>query len=182
MGNNIGLPLATEKYFSDDECGRIIEMSQRLPEMDGVAGYKGQAKHLRESRIKSIAPENDNAWLYQKLQKAVVSANQQYNFDISGFHEGLQVAQYTAGGHFDWHLDIGTEVTADRKLSVSVQLSGSDDYSGGDLEFFAVENQRIPRGLGDIIIFPTYLAHRITPVIDGVRWSLVAWVHGPAFR
>jgi len=182
MQHNIGIPLAIQNYFSPDECGKIIELSTGLPEMDGVAGYRGKESPLRDSRIKAITPSDDNVWLYKKLQNAAISANKQYQFDISGFHEGLQVAEYTQGGHFDWHLDIGTETELARKLSVSVQLCDGNDYTGGDLEFLAVENQRIPRGLGDIIVFPAFLAHRVTPVTRGVRWSLVAWVHGAEFR
>jgi hypothetical protein len=34
---------------------------------------------------------------------------------------------------------------------------------------------------GTVIVFPSYLAHCVTPVTKGVRWALVGWVHGPSF-
>jgi len=32
-----------------------------------------------------------------------------------------------------------------------------------------------------LLIFPSYLWHRVTPVTKGIRKSLVAWVIGPQF-
>ena len=34
---------------------------------------------------------------------------------------------------------------------------------------------------GDIVIFPSYVLHRVSPVTKGVRHSLVAWANGSAF-
>ena len=34
---------------------------------------------------------------------------------------------------------------------------------------------------GTIIIFPSMLPHRVTPVTKGVRYSLVQWFSGPDF-
>ena len=38
------------------------------------------------------------------------------------------------------------------------------------------------RQKGTIIIFPSFIRHRVTPVTKGVRKSLVVWVDGPRFR
>ena len=35
---------------------------------------------------------------------------------------------------------------------------------------------------GSIVIFPSYLWHRVTPVTKGVRYSLVIWNLGYPFR
>ena len=35
---------------------------------------------------------------------------------------------------------------------------------------------------GTIIVFPSMLPHRVTPVTEGVRYSLVQWFSGPDFR
>jgi PKHD-type hydroxylase len=39
-----------------------------------------------------------------------------------------------------------------------------------------------PREKGTVIMFPSYLLHRVTPVTKGVRKSLVLWVGGTTFR
>jgi PKHD-type hydroxylase len=36
--------------------------------------------------------------------------------------------------------------------------------------------------LGDALVFPSFLRHRVTPVSRGVRYSLVTWIEGPQWR
>ncbi len=35
---------------------------------------------------------------------------------------------------------------------------------------------------GRMIFFPSFLIHRVAPVTQGIRRSLVIWVTGPKFR
>jgi PKHD-type hydroxylase len=100
---------------------------------------------------------------------------------LSGFQEPLQIAEYESGGHYDWHVDIGADITSGRKISASVQLSDGNGYEGGELEFLNVDSMDFPRSLGSVIIFPSYLPHRVKPVTRGIRRSLVVWVHGNPF-
>ena len=77
-----------------------------------------------------------------------------------------------------------------RKLSVTVSLSDPLDYEGGNLEF-AIDGDEPGKNLfktckeiftkGSIVIFPSYVWHRITPVTKGRRLSLVQWNMGPGY-
>ncbi|MGB0178111.1 MAG: 2OG-Fe(II) oxygenase, partial [Owenweeksia sp.] len=83
----------------------------------------------------------------------------------------------------DWHMDFGAGEISHRKLSMTVQLSDPADYEGGDLEFMI--NQKVvtaPRTRGTVIVFPSFILHRVTPVTKGVRHSVVGWVSGTPFR
>ena len=42
--------------------------------------------------------------------------------------------------------------------------------------------QQEAREQGSIIIFPSFVYHRVTPVTHGRRHSLVGWIAGPTFR
>lgn len=33
-----------------------------------------------------------------------------------------------------------------------------------------------------VTFFPSYVMHRVKPVTEGVRYSLVCWVSGPSFK
>ena len=35
---------------------------------------------------------------------------------------------------------------------------------------------------GTMIVFPSYMWHRVRPVTSGVRKSLVLWIQGPPFK
>lgn len=178
----LALPLASVGYFSTQECLEIVRLSEQHSQIAGVAGTRGDLTHLRDSRIASIPPSPETQWIFEKIQAAVLQANQLYRYELAGFREGLQVATYTNGGHYGWHLDIGKAGMSTRKLSVSVQLTDAHEYQGGDLEFFCLEDPNVPKSIGSMIIFPSFLPHRVAPVTSGTRKSLVAWIHGPSFR
>jgi PKHD-type hydroxylase len=101
---------------------------------------------------------------------------------LFGLVDEIQFARYGVGDAFGWHLDAGGGQTSTRKLSMSVQLSDDDEYTGGDLELCACPQLEPRRRRGTIIVFPSFLAHQVTPVTRGTRHSLVAWAHGPPFK
>lgn len=171
--------LTTSQCFTTAECAQIVELSVHHDKQAGIA--RGEFGYIRDSKVCFLSPNNDTAWVFSKLQTVIAAANQQYRFHLTGFQEPLQVAEYQSGGYYDWHLDIGTDVTSARKLSASVQLSDGESYEGGDLEFLNVKTPNLPRSIGSIIIFPSYLPHRVRPVTRGIRRSLVAWIHGKPF-
>ena len=136
------------------------------------------------------------AEIVSELTAAVVGVGHySYGFDVRGLSDAdpAFVMRYGPSDHFAWHVDNGIEgpPMGSRKLSFSVQLSHSADYDGGDLEFATYShtyNQEIPgpsqvlRQRGNLIIFPSFMLHRVTPVTRGVRYAIVGWVHGPAFK
>lgn len=107
-----------------------------------------------------------------------------FNFDLASFDQGLQLTRYDGEQeqHYDWHVDRGMG-TGQRKLSLTLQLSDPNDYEGGDLELrFGKDPVKINKDRGMIALFPSYTMHRVKPVTKGIRYSLVAWVSGPAFK
>ena len=142
-------------------------------------------KSYRSSRINWIEKNDASYDIYKKLVTFVKDANKNmWNFRLNSFTEDLQYSEYSSetNGHYDWHLDIGENQSSTRKLSISIQLSDPEDYEGGELQFLTGRNIRIaPKSKGTMILFPSYMLHRITPVTKGVRKSLVYWVHGEPF-
>lgn len=100
-----------------------------------------------------------------------------FHFDVSAV-EPFQLATYDAGDEYRWHLDVGPGAAAKRKLSASVQLSDPRDYDGGDLEVWGAAPT--DRAQGSVLIFPSYMLHKVTPVTRGRRLALVAWAAGEA--
>ena len=147
----------------------------------------GEDKYNEELRKSSVmfidnTPEND--WIYNRLASLAINCNnERYWFDLLGFHQELQLTRYSEGDFFDWHLDFGAGEISARKLSMTIQLSDEDSYEGGDLQFMInnkIENA--PRKKGTIVIFPSFIMHRVTPITKGTRQSIVGWVSGPPYR
>ena len=169
-------------FLDAQECDRAIAMAERLPGLAGTLDEAGQRDEpVRKSTVRFVYPDADSAWLFARLDDAVRRINASYGFALTGFAEGVQLASYEGGGHYDWHIDLGPGSFAHRKLSLSVQLSDEADYDGGELEFL-VSRDMAQRARGTLIAFPSFLAHRVRPVTRGSRWSLVSWIYGPPFR
>ena len=114
-----------------------------------------------------------------------------FGYDILGMNQ-MDMLRYRAtdenglNQHYGWHEDTDwvNPKPTQRKLTMIIQLSDSDDYEGGGLQFakHKITEGHDFRGKGTVIIFPAPWTHRITPITKGVRRSIVAWVEGPPWR
>ena len=82
-----------------------------------------------------------------------------------------------------------TIVNKQRKLSLTILLNDKNEYDGGELEFDfknrPENNIRVCDEIktqGSIVIFPSFVWHRIKPVISGTRYSLVVWTLGEPWK
>ena len=147
-------------------------------------GGERHEEQLRKSSVMAVTPSQKTQWIFDRMTMIALQCNnERYGFSLNGFYEPLQLAEYVEGDFFDWHLDFGVGENSNRKLSISVQLSDPSAYEGGTLQFM-INNKTIdaPREQGTIIIFPSFIMHRVTPVTKGTRRSIVAWVSGPPYR
>lgn len=171
--------------FTREECNQIINISNNL-DSSAIAetlGSEEASKPVkRDSEVIWLAPRPDTTWVYEKMEAAIRASNRNYKFELYGF-ENFQVATYREGGYYDWHMDLGKGPASTRKLGISLQLSDSGDYEGGDIEFRdGGVPPSAPRRIGTLVVFPAFMPHRIAQVTRGIRKSLVAWVHGIPFR
>ena len=68
---------------------------------------------------------------------------------------------------------------------MTVQLSNGDDYEGGDFQLRDGTGEGLDNSIynrGSILVFPSFLLHRVTPVTSGTRKTLVAWFEGKRFK
>ena len=167
---------------------------------------KEEIKNLQRKRKSDLVWLNDT-WIYKELHPYVQQANIQagWNFDWN-FSESCQFTKYKHNQYYDWHCDSWEKPYNKknkndpnhgkiRKLSMTCQLSDGSEYQGGELEFdfrnydppmrdeakHKVQCKEIlPKG--SIIVFPSFVWHRVKPVTSGTRYSLVVWHLGYPFR
>ena len=173
--------------FTPEEIKRIIEIGEKHPKQSGTTVGNNSDEAVSDYRISEIAWLNETdetAWIHNKLADYAITANKEmWNFDIWGFGDGLQYTKYFGdGGHYDWHVDLGPGIS-NRKLSCVLQLSTPEEYEGGQLQMNPGGNIiEVPKALGTIVFFPSFLLHRVTPLTGGVRKSLVTWFCGANLR
>ena len=174
-----------EKEISHEICQKIINLGKEKWER-AITIDKEVTDKNRKSEVAWIKEQ----WVYDLIWGYMMSANEQagWKYDIVAA-ESCQVTRYTKDGFYTWHKDgMGShkEVNNEpdnkflhdntRKLSMSIVLNS--DFEGGDFEM----NEVLKLEEGSIVVFPSFIDHRVTPVTKGIRYSLVTWFVGPPFK
>ncbi len=123
--------------------------------------------------------------LYHELATKIRQVNNnQWGLSIEGW-EAFQYSEYDESykGHYEWHTDYGMKQLnqpLSRKVSFSLGISDENDYEGGELLLKKDMNpQSFKLDRGEIIIFPSWMLHKVTPVTKGLRKVIVGWGIGP---
>lgn len=170
-----------------EDCNKIIDLGLSIP---CVEAHLGQERSIdlavRQGKIAFFDPKNpEHQFIFHTVADYGKALNNQFwKFDLK-FVECVQFTRYDNQDDFyTSHVDMGYKPAEVRKLSISIQLSNPDSYTGGNLELFrcGTDFDAAPRSQGTIIAFPSYHVHRVTPVTSGARYSLVSWFIGPPFK
>ena len=178
--------VALENIFTDQELDEIVIQGNRVKKTSGtVSGSISDYRVCDIAWLKSDEVESDFDWVYATLTDAIKKVNNEhFQFDLAHL-TALQFTVYDGknNSNYQKHMDLGRSFP-NRKLSFSIQLSNDNEYTGGDLRFHYIKTQPeiAPRTRGKIIFFPTWMVHDVTPVTQGIRYSLVGWVNGPNFK
>jgi len=192
-------------------CNKLIKLGGEFLDKVQVDMTKGATGEERKTgkkisfgsdttqRISDIKWLNEQ-WVYDLITPYMETANINagWNFDIQST-ETPQLTKYKKGGFYSWHSDGGADHLSvydsskgkflggyARKLSMSILLN--EDFSGGRLQFVNIYSGKRAiltselKGTGSVIVFPSFMHHRVAPITKGTRYSLVAWFLGPPFK
>ena len=174
--------------ITERDCNNLIKEFDHKDQLKAETGiYQGleSQPEIRETKLNWLQPDHP---MNKVILDYVLKANDEvWHYDLAKLTP-CQFAKYEVGGYYGWHQDTGytwdKRRSDPRKLSVTVQLSNPDDYKGGEFQFwYGNKDPQIPsiQSQGSILVFESHLWHQITPVTEGVRYSLVTWILGPPF-
>jgi PKHD-type hydroxylase len=171
-----------DQVLSRDFCNLVLQETEWAKKEQGQAGGEVNTK----VRITDVVWKSQMSPIGCVALNYINSANAQagWDYELIGTEE-IQIGRYKKEGHYDWHIDIEVpdNKNIQRKLSMSIQLNDSSEYEGGKFEFKSLEDASQPKmQQGSIMVFPSFLEHRITPILSGTRYSAVTWAGGPAFK
>ena len=197
-----------KKAIPERICDEIIKYgNQQREELAVIGGFtkntnltKKEEKILKKTRDSNVAWLNDQ-WIYNEIIPYVNQANKDsgwnFQWDVS---ETCQFTKYRLNQYYHWHCDsfhspynTPNDLTKHgriRKLSVTVSLSDPKEYKGGELQFDFYNEKRKKNIVtckeilekGSLVVFPSFVWHRVKPVTKGTRYSLVIWNLGSQFR
>jgi PKHD-type hydroxylase len=189
-------------------CDNIIKYGISQKEKLALTGkFTKEKKDLDKKQIKDLKKVRDSnivwmddPWIYKEIHPYIKEANKQagWNFQWDA-SESCQFTKYKKNQYYDWHIDAwdrpyeqGQYKGKIRKLSVSISLSDSSEYKGGELEFcFKNESPNKKEKIrkceeilskGSLVVFPSFILHRVKPVTKGTRYSLVIWNIGDPYK
>ena len=199
-----------QKAIPERICDDIVKYANSIKDQIAVTGVYGnkklntkEVKDLKKKRNSDIVWLSDS-WIYKEIQPYVNLANQNAGWNFQwDWSEACQFTKYKKGQYYDWHCDSWDKPYLPqnqndptygkvRKLSVTLSLSDPEEYSGGELEFdfrntdpYKKRNvykckEILPKG--SLVVFPSFVWHRVCPVKKGSRHSLVIWNLGWPFR
>jgi len=190
-----------QSAIDQQTCNKIIQLDQRKFQPGYIKHVKLPLKELRETRNSHVKFSNQQ-WLFDLINPYMAKANRDagWNFQTDWI-EAVQIARYAKNEFYNWHVDQDSKPyppTArnknqrgkTRKLSMTINLTDPTTYKGGRMQFEFPKVSKEPvvrecvpaRAQGSVIVFPSFILHRVTPVTEGTRYSLVAWFLGEPFR
>ena len=190
-------------------CDDIIKYGLDQQEQTALTGNLKSDKELTDKETKDLSKKRksnvvwmNDRWIYKEIQPYIHQANAMagWNFEWD-WSESCQFTKYKLNQFYDWHCDSWHKPYDKpddlnshgkiRKLSVTVSLSDETEYEGGDFEFdfrSAEDGSNQPqvckeiRPKGSVVVFPSFVWHKVNPVTSGTRYSLVVWNLGWPFR
>jgi PKHD-type hydroxylase len=178
--------------LNEEQLNKTIELCSSLTLDSAIVAQKPQVgmPGQRISEVGWILLSEQTLWLFNEISFYLEELNIQFfGMDIYGFNQ-IQYTEYDASysGKYDWHCDVqyakSEHPGLHRKLSITIPLN--DDFEGGKFQLTTtaesgdVIEPTLPRG--SMLLFPSHITHRITPVTKGRRKSLVIWVVGPKLK
>ncbi len=175
-----------ENFLSDSDCDKIIKEldTEELTEGKLAGEYKEPVLNTNVRQTLNVDFFDEN--LFNKINSAIKVANINYfRYDIESI-DTLRFLKYGIGGTYNWHTDYGRHECSMRKLTAIIQLSDDKDYEGGDFEFGITNSEgddlvKGNRGKGCLLVFPSFLSHRVAPITKGTRYSIITWMEGDTF-
>jgi len=167
-----------ENFLSPEECEFILDKCKgELTLSDAeVDSNNPKTTYIKKSRKSSVGWIFNLGFLNERLTNKLRETFNINGMEVTGYEGAYQFTEYKEGEYFDWHTDSTDTIYRNRFISIVIQLNNT--YEGGVLEIKNIKGETMPieNKIGTLYIFNSRLVHRVTPVVAGIRYSLVNWV------
>lgn len=164
-----------KNFLSEQECLDILKKyKSELNLQPGEVYSEGNKDLNNEKRKSSVAFVKNIELIDDRLKKKLDELINLKGFNVTGLGP-YQFTEYKPGEFYDWHTDSTDKVYKERFASIVILLN--DNYTEGFLEIkIDGEIKKFEKLVGSLFVFYSNMIHRVSPVGDGVRYSLVNWV------
>lgn len=171
----------TGSFLPPDACAAVVREMER----DSLWQW-GDINHGGDSEVDlsfrraqwCAVPRSCEALLADRL--LAVGHGLEREFGALTSFEGPNLLRYREGHFFRPHPDEDPRTRVrPRKVTITVSLN-DETFSGGTLRLYPGRDGHpmdvAPR-CGRFVAFPSRMVHEVTPITNGTRYALVAWIH-----
>lgn len=160
--------------ISRPDIDRVLDV---LSTMTWKEGQARDATYQREVKCNQELRKSDDIRLAAILEDFQKTIWRNLTFSTFAFPykaAALRLNRCTDGGFYGPHADASVMGVPPIRSDLSMTLFLTDGYEGGELH---VEGVGVIKGNpGDIVVYPSYYVHEVTPVTKGERICAVMWI------
>jgi PKHD-type hydroxylase len=167
--------LLINDVLSADDVAKIADRAAALRFVDGATTAGWHAKIVKNN-LQADRSHPD----YAPLNKTVIDAllrNQIFHMAARPRHiTPLLFSRYRDGMEYGTHVDDAIMNNLRSDISFTLALADPASYDGGELVMESTGGaQAYKLKAGQLIIYPSTMLHRVTPVTKGERIAAVGW-------
>lgn len=178
------LPIWYLGYVDPELCDKAAAEFAAIPSQDATMGVHGdEIDHFHRNTTVRFAPKGH--WFEQHMKQVAAEGNSvcKWEYHVTD-SENIQYAEYGPEQHYNWHVDVFplSGLPIDRKLTAVCLLNDQSEFTGGEFQMRLYSEYTADLCKGTVIAFPSFLSHRVSPVLSGMRKTATIWFDGPRFR
>jgi len=168
--------------FDKDQIKKLnVAINQNLIQ----AKDKPDGGAIKSSQVKFVHLRTIQNLILPFLDFIFTANTNYYGFDLFQLtgSKVLNYNTYNINEEYTWHIDATMESPA-KDIKLTCLLNCSEEiYEGGDLCLFREKETTIKEFKpGSVIVFPSFINHKVEKIISGSRATLAIWMNGPKFR
>jgi PKHD-type hydroxylase len=168
--------------YTKEQC-KEISMSLRSANQTTYVDQAAPGKKVNTN----VISVHDVACYFGKLFELVEFANEEiFGFEV--FDHLPRTINYNCysdeNNEYPFHKD-STDYGSSRDIKLTAILNiSTQPYTGGEFEYFDCEINRIEQidQPGSLLVFPSFVFHRVKPVTSGMRETVSVWFNGPNWK
>jgi len=158
------------------EAKKIFDWSESQQFRDGKETAHGKAKDMKDNEQLGAANPQVAKWIEQIKGRFLTDTTLKAYTQAQEF-VGMRINSYKTAQKYDWHVDMGIMSGVRTDMSFTVFLTPKSEYEGGVLEInHGSHVVKIKGEVGQVVVYPTGLLHRVTPVTSGRRICFIGWI------
>ena len=158
------------------EAKKIFDWSESQQFQDGKETAHGKAKDIKDNEQLGAANPQVKKWIEQIKVRFLTDPTLRAFTQAQEF-VGMRINSYKTAQKYDWHVDMGIMSGVRTDMSFTVFLTPKSEYEGGVLEInHGSHIVKIKGEVGQVVVYPTGLLHRVTPVTSGRRICFIGWI------